>query len=86
MIKVKNLTLSNTAQLINFDRVIDRPSTVSIQNTSDSATLYIGDEDVTSSAYGVRLLPGQFFSADLGAYDYLYVVGSGTASVLVIDR
>lgn len=86
MIKVKNLILNSTPQIINFDRVIDKPSTMSIQNISDSATIFIGTEDVTSSSYGVRLLPGQLFSADLGAYDYLYAVGSGPASVLVIDR
>ena len=65
---------------------LETPNTVSIQNTSDSATLYLGGTSVSSSSYGVRLLAGQIWSADLGAYDKLYAVGTGTVAVLILER
>ena len=65
---------------------LETPNTVSIQNTSDSATLYLGGSSVSSSLYGVRLLAGQIWSADLGAYDELYAVGTGTVAVLILER
>jgi len=86
MIITKNITLTSTPELIGSDRNIDKPKTIAIQNTDDSATIYLGNSEVSSSSYGVRLLPNQLFSADLGAYDNLYAVGSGTASIIMVER
>ena len=86
MLRTKNLTLTSTPTLLTTTDEIDTSNTISIQNTSDSATLYLGGETVSSSSYGVKLLAGQIWSADLGAYDKLYAVGTGTVSVLILER
>lgn len=86
MLRTRNLTLSSTPTLLTISDSLETPNTVSIQNTSDSATLYLGGESVSSSSYGVRLLAGQIWSADLGAYDKLYAVGTGTVAVLILER
>ena len=86
MLRTRNLTLSSTPTLLTITDSIDTQNTISVQNTSDSATLYLGGSSVSSSSYGVRLLAGQIWSADLGAYDELYAVGTGTAAVLILER
>jgi hypothetical protein len=86
MLRTRNLTLSSTPTLLTTTDEIDTSNTISIQNTSDSETLYLGGAAVSSSSYGVRLLSGQIWSADLGAYDQLYAVGTGTVAVLILER
>lgn len=86
MLRTRNLTLSSTPTLLTLTDAIDTQNTISVQNTSDSATLYLGGPTVSSSSYGVRLLSGQIWSADLGAYDQLYAVGTGTVAVLILER
>ena len=86
MLRTRNLTLTSTPTLLTLSDDLDTPNTVSIQNTSESATLYLGGTSVSSSSYGVRLLAGQIWSADLGAYDKLYAVGTGTVAVLILER
>jgi hypothetical protein len=86
MLRTKILTLSGTAQELTIDDVVDTPNTISVQNTDLSAPLYIGNESVTTSNYGVNLAAGQIWSADLGPNDKLYAVGTGTVAVLILER
>ena len=86
MLRTKNLTLTSTPTLLTTTDEIDTSNTISIQNTSESATLYLGGAAVSFSSYGVRLLAGQIWSADLGAYDKLYAVGTETVAVLILER
>lgn len=86
MLRTKNLTLSGTAQELTIDDLVDSPNTISVQNTDLLAPLYIGSESVTTSYYGIKLAPGQMWSADLGPYDRLYAVGSSTVAVLILER
>jgi hypothetical protein len=86
MLRTRNLTLTSTPTLLTVSDDLETPNTISVQNTSESATLYLGGESVSSSSYGVRLLAGQIWSADLGAYDKLYAVGTGTIAVLILER
>lgn len=86
MLRTRNLTLSGTAQELTIDDVVDTPNTISVQNTDLSAPLYIGNESVTTSNYGIKLAPGQMWSADLGPNDKLYAVGSSTVAVLILER
>ena len=86
MLRTKNLTLSGTAQELTIDDMIDTPNTISVQNTDLFAPLYIGNELVTTSSYGIKLAPGQMWSADLGPDDKLYAVGSSTVAVLILER
>ncbi len=86
MLRTRNLTLTGTAQELTIDDVVDTPNAISVQNTDLSAPLYIGNQSVTTSSYGIRLAPGQMWSADLGPNDKLYAVGSSTVAVLILER
>ena len=86
MLRTRNLTLTSTPTLLTLSDDLDTPNTVSIQNTSESAEIYLGGSSVSSSSYGIKLLSGQIWSADLGAYDELYAVGTGTVAVLILER
>lgn len=57
---------------------------ITLQNVSELATIYIGGEEVSSTDYGFRLLPGQAFSIELPGLDALYVVASSTDASLAI--
>ena len=86
MLRTRNLTLNSTPTLLTITDEVETHNTISVQNTSETATLYIGGTNVSSSSYGVRLLSGQIWSADLGPYDEVYAVGSGTVAVLILER
>jgi hypothetical protein len=86
MIRTRNLTLTSTAQEITIDDSIDTSNTISVQNTDATAAIYIGNESVTSSNYGIKLSAGQIWSADLGPNDQLFAVGTSTASILILER
>ena len=86
MLRTRNLTLNGTPALLTFADEVDSPNTISVQNTDLSNPLYMGTSSVTTSSYGIRLAPGQMWSADLGPYDKLYAVGSGTVAVLILER
>lgn len=86
MTRTKNITLNSTPVLLGFDDDADGPTAIAVQNTSESATLYIGGDSVSVSNFGIKLLPGQTFSADLPPYERLYAVGSSTASILVVNK
>jgi hypothetical protein len=86
MLRTRNLTLTSTAQELTIDDSIDTANTISIQNTDASATIYIGNQSVTSSNYGIKLAAGQIWSADLAPNDQIYAVGTSTVSVLILER
>lgn len=86
MLRTKNLTLSETAQELTIDDMIDTPNTISVQNTDSYAALYIGGESVTTTSYGLKLAAGQVWSADLNPDDKIYAVGTSTAAVLILEK
>jgi hypothetical protein len=86
MLRTRNLTLSSTPTLLTIADEVDSPNTISIQNTDESAVVYLGTENVSSSSYGVKLVAGQVWSADLGAYDKLYATGTAGIAVLILER
>lgn len=86
MLRTRNLTLNGTPALLTFADEVDSPNTISVQNTDLSNPVYLGGQSVTTSSYGIKLAAGQIFSADLGAYDKLYGIGSGTVSVLILEK
>jgi hypothetical protein len=86
MLRTRNLTLTSTAQEITINDTINTANTISVQNTDASAPVYIGNESVTSSNYGIKLSAGQIWSADLGPNDQVYAVGTSTASILILER
>ena len=86
MLRTRNLTLTSTPVELTISDSVDSPNTISIQNTDASATLYLGGENVSSSSYGIKVVAGQIWSADLGPFDKVYAVGSGTVAVLILER
>jgi hypothetical protein len=86
MLRTRNLTLNATAQELTINDMINTTNTISVQNTDASAPVYIGNESVTSSNYGIKLSAGQIWSADLGPNDQVYAVGTSTASILILER
>jgi hypothetical protein len=86
MLRTRNLTLTSTAQELTIDDSIDTANTISVQNTDASAPIYIGNQSVTSSNYGIKLAAGQIWSADLAPNDQIYAVGTSTVSVLILER
>ena len=86
MLRTRNLTVNGTPALLTITDQVDAPNTISVQNTDSTNPVYLGGSSVTASSYGIKLAAGQIFSADLGAYDKLYAVGSGTISILILER
>ena len=86
MLRTRNLTLTSTAQELTINDDIDTPNTISVQNTDDSAPIYIGNQSVTSSNYGIKLAAGQIWSADLAPNDEIYAVGTASVAVLILER
>jgi len=86
MLRTRNLTLSSTPTLLTITDGVDSPNTISVQNTDASATVYLGGATVSSSSYGVKLTAGQIWSADLGAYDDIYAVGTAGVADLLLER
>ena len=86
MLRTRNLTVNGTPALLTITDQVDTPNTISIQNTDSTNPVYLGGSSVTTSSYGIKLAAGQIFSADLSAYDKLYAIGSGTVSVLILER
>jgi hypothetical protein len=60
--------------------------TITVQNTDSSNFVYLGGQGVTTTAFGVKLIPGAIVSLDLNGIDALYAVASASntkASVLI---
>lgn len=49
---------------------------ITIQNVSSSGYAYLGNEDVTTSNYGFRIMPNHSISFELPEKDVLYAIGS----------
>jgi len=86
MLRTRNLTLSGIPTLLTISDTVEGSNTISVQNTDPSETVYMGSSSVTSNSYGIKLAPGQMWSADLGPYDKLYAVGAGSVAVLILER
>ena len=82
MIKHEIKTLSTTTPVeITFEDSINGVRTFIVENVNDSANVYIGNENVSSSNYGFMLYPRQAFTVELRPHDRLYAVATSTVSV-----
>lgn len=88
MLRTRNLSLTSSPTELTIQDSIEQPNAIAIQNTSNSAHVYIGNENVSTSNYGLKLAPSQTVSIDLSSYQSIYAVGeSGAAvSVLILDQ
>lgn len=59
---------------------------VTIQNVHESAYVYVGGEDVTTSDYGYRLMPNSAISFELPGRDALYAVSDTDGSQVAVLR
>jgi hypothetical protein len=57
---------------------------ITIQNVHNSALVYIGGEDVTSSDYGYRISPNNAWSIELSGYDALYAITDTNESQIAV--
>jgi hypothetical protein len=57
---------------------------ITLQNVSETETIYVGGEGVSTTNYGFRLSPGQAFSIELPGLDALYTIASASDTPLAI--
>ena len=58
---------------------------ITIQNANDAGYVYIGGDDTVSSTnYGFRLMPNHSWSVELPGYDHLYAIASTDALKLAV--
>jgi hypothetical protein len=58
---------------------------ITIQNISNSASVYLGGEGVSTSNYGYRLAPNTAWSVELRREDVIYAVSSTNSNVAVFQ-
>ena len=59
---------------------------LTVQNIDEEAIVYLGAEDVSSSSYGFKLLPGAGFSIELNPRDQLYAISDTDESEVALLR
>lgn len=57
---------------------------ITIQNTHESAYVYIGGEGVTALSYGYRLAPGAAWSIELAGRDAIYAITDTNNSKIAV--
>ena len=77
-------TLSSTSATRLTPNGIHSGMDITIQNTDESAYVYIGGEGVTSSDYGYRISPSAAWSVELPGQDELYAISSVNNSKIAI--
>jgi len=82
-IRTKLVELSATPTKIDYTDSMDRSSSVVIQNLADEGYAYIGNENVSSSNFGLRVPPEGTFDVELAAGENLYAVTNGVDSITV---
>lgn len=86
MIRTRNLSLSGTAVQLTITDEVSTPNTISVQNTHTTEILYLGTASVSDLSYGIKLAPGQIWSADLGSYDDIFATGLCTVAVMILEK
>lgn len=89
-IRTKLVELSETPTKIDFTDNMDRISSIVLQNLADTGYVYIGNENVSTENFGVRIPPEGTFDIDLQVGDDLYAATNGgdniTVSVMSLDN
>lgn len=70
------VTLSNTTATRITPNGIHSGLDISIQNVNDTGYVYVGNESVTTSSYGFRILPNAAISFELDGSEALYLIAS----------
>ena len=70
------ITLSDTTPTLVGPIVVHGGTDLTIQNANDTGYVYIGNEYVSSTSYGYRLLPNHAISFELPGTSTMYAVSS----------
>jgi hypothetical protein len=57
---------------------------ITVQNISDTANVYLGGDEVSTSNYGYKILPGSAWSVELRSGEVLYAVSSASSSQVAV--
>ena len=83
----QRVSVGTTATQISSNYAGKDGQTVSVQNPSGGATVYLGGEGVTTTSYGYSLSAGSDFTVEMQDGEKLYgVVASSTQTVNVIRQ
>jgi hypothetical protein len=77
-------TLSSTSATRLTPNGIHSGMDITIQNTDETAYVYIGGEGVTASDYGYRLAPLAAWSVELPGQDELYAITTVNGSAIAV--
>lgn len=80
-------TLSNATPTLVGPMVVHAGSDFTIQNANETGYIYLGDENVSSTSYGFRILPNHSISFELPGNATIYAISSINlmkAAVIVI--
>ena len=85
IIQINSSTSTLLTDLASDNDFYIRKLNISIQNLDTQKYLFIGDNTVSNSSYGLRLDPAEIISIDLSPNDDLYAISdSGTFNVAVL--
>ena len=59
---------------------------LTVQNVDETANVYIGNAQVTSSSYGFKIAPGAGFSVELNPRDQLFAISDTNESEVALLR
>jgi hypothetical protein len=91
MIRTRNYALDNLTPVeITIQDEVNTRSTIIISNTSSNKHLVVGNDNVSSTNYGIRIEHDSMpFLIDLNKDDRLWAIGEDntvTCSVMIIER
>lgn len=78
------ISLSSTTDTRLTPRGMHSGMDITVQNLSDTAYVYLGDQGVSSEDFGYRLSPGAAWSIELPGLDALYAITDTDNSYIAV--
>lgn len=78
------MSLSSTTDTRLTPRGMHSGMDITVQNLSDTAYVYLGDQGVSSEDFGYRLSPGAAWSIELPGLDALYAITDTDNSYIAV--
>lgn len=75
----------NSSTATNLTSGYDSGFDITVQNLDNSAFVYVGGYDVSTTSFGYRIDPNNAFSVQLSGEDDLYVISSGSSQIAVLQ-
>ena len=91
MIRTRNYTLDNITPVeLTIEDEVNTRCTIIISNTSTNKHLVVGNQDMTSESYGIRIEHDAMpLTIELGKDDRLWALGqdnTATCSIMIIEK